>query len=130
MNQRIVEAVPFGALGVLTHDIVGAVLNLASAHQIDRTTLVTIVASILLRHAALRLSPTQTRLLILLEKGASREALPGLLGVTPATLKQHITGALRALEAANLTQALDSWQRIRALDGLLIDERGVRRRPS
>lgn len=121
---------PFGRLGNLTNEVVGAVLNLDSTHQIDRTTLETAVSCILLRHAALRLSPTQTRLLTLLEKGKSREALPGLLGVTRATLKQHITGTLRALEAANLTQALDSWQRIRALDGLLIDERGVRRRPS
>lgn len=121
------KSIPFGPLGELTKEVVVALLGLNRADRSDREALNVAIARILLRHAALRLSPTQTRLMILLEKGESREALPGLLGVTPATLKQHVTGALRALEAANLTQALDSWQRIRALDGLLIDERGVRR---
>ncbi len=121
---------PYGVLGEVTNEVVGAVLNLKSVNQICRATLETAIASILLRHAACRLSPTQTRLMILLEKGESREALPRLLQVTPATMKQHVTGALRALEAANLTQALDSWQRIRALDGLVINEHGVRRSPS
>lgn len=125
MKHRTVEAVPYGALGVLTREIAKAIRHLEGYKE--HLSLECTIASILLRHAACRLSPTQTRLMILLEKGESREALPRLLQVTPATLKQHVTGALRALEAANLTQALDSWQRIRALDGLLIDERGVRR---
>ncbi len=53
-----------------------------------------------------QLTPREREVLVLLASGASNQAIAGALVVSEATVKSHVRGVLRKLNATNRTEAV------------------------